>query len=504
MKSTGKRFAALWLAGLLALSCGKAPRRDVAVAMEDDIITLDPYLHDDSVTHSVLANIYDALVSFDREMRLEPALARRWENPDDLTWRFFLRSGVRFHDGRPLTAADVKFSLERARRGKLGHYLSAVRAVRAVDSLTVEVETFKPYPVLLNKLTFIAVMPEGAPEPVAAPVGTGAYRFLSYAPGADMALEADPGHWRGRPAIERAVFKVLPEDSQRMRALTEGQVDLIRDLDDRDREWLGGQPGIEVVSRPGLGVTLLGVNFVLPGPLRNRDVRSAVFWALDPAGLVLASGMDASPTNQLVSPYVVGYAPGDERARPDLERARQLLRRAGYGRGLRLTLEMSKTAADKVGAELRRQLSLVGVDLNVVGYDWPELSARLARHGSPFFLVGWSCSSGDASDLLDACLHSRDSLSRGSANWGGYGDPALDLLIERSGEVIDSRERIDLLHRAMGLAAEAAPLLPLYVRNRSYGRRAGLLFQPRQDGRIRLCDLRWSPATHANGTAGRP
>ncbi|MCU0606634.1 MAG: ABC transporter substrate-binding protein [Candidatus Edwardsbacteria bacterium] len=492
MKTTGRRLAALGLAGLLALSCGTGPRRDAVVAMEDDIITLDPYLHDDSITHSVLANIYDALVAFDRELRLVPSLAERWENPDDLTWRFHLRPGVTFHDGRPLSAADVKYSLERARRGKVGHYLSMVREVRAVDSLTVEVLTRRPYPVLLNKLTFIAIMPAGTPEPVAAPLGTGAYRFVSYRRGAGMTLEARPSHWRGRPAIERATFTVLPEDSARLRALLDGRVDLIRDLDERDLDRIKDRPEVEIISRPGLGVSLLGVNTALGGPLRNRDVRRAVFWALDPAALVAASGMSAGPINQLVSPYVMGYMSEDEYRRPDRARAAQLLRRAGYPRGLALELETSKTAADQIGAELSRQLSLVGIRLTVRGLDWPELSGRMDRRQSAFFLVGWSCSSGDASDLFDACLRTPDTLGHGSANWGGYRNPALDRLIERSGQTLDSRERIDLLHRAMRLTLEDMPLIPLYVRDRMYGRRAGLSFSPRQDGRIRLDELSWA------------
>ena len=478
---------------LLALSCRPAQRRDtVTVAMEDDIITLDPYLHDDSITHSVLANIYDALVSFDREMRLAPALAVRWENPDDLTWRFYLRPGVTFHDGRPLTAADVKYSLERAKRGKLGHYLSMVSSVRVVDPQTVEVLTHKPYPVLLNKLTFIAIMPEGSEDPVARPVGTGAYRFQRYDQGRELRLVANPGCWQGKPAIGSVLFKILPDDSTRMQALLRGGVDLIRDMDVRDMRRYRGTTGIVLISRPALGVSLLGANFAQPGPLRKREVREAVFWALDPSEIIRSSGMEASPINQLVSAYVVGYVPEDEHGRPDRERARKLLRQAGYGPGLKLTAEMSKTAADQAGPSLPAQLRQVGIDLTIRAYDWPELSARLDRQQSPFFLVGWACSSGDASDLFDACLHTRDARSYGSANWGGYSNRRLDQLIERSSEVLDSRERIDLLHQAMRLVLADMPLIPLYVRSRTYGLRAGLAFTPRQDGRILVRDLSWA------------
>ncbi|HTY09100.1 MAG TPA: ABC transporter substrate-binding protein [Candidatus Edwardsbacteria bacterium] len=491
-KLNSRTMITLLMLAALALSCRPAQRRDaVALAMEDDIITLDPYLHDDSITHSVLGNIYDALVSFDREMKLAPALAIRWENPDDLTWRFFLRPGVAFHDGKPLTARDVKYSLERAKRGTLGHYLSMVSSVRILDDQTVEVLTHKPYPVLLNKLTFIDIMPEGSADPIVKPVGTGAYKFVSYVKGRELRLAANPAYWQGRPAIATAVFRMLPDDSIRAQALLNGEVDLIRDVDEPDIRRFRSQPGIETLSRPALGVSLLGVNFAQPGPLRKREVREAIFWALDPAAIIAGSGLEASPINQLVSAYVVGYVPEDEHARPDRERARKLLRQAGYGPGLKLTAEMSKTAAAQAGHSLVAQLREVGIDLTVRAYDWPELSARLDKRQSPFFLVGWSCSSGDASDLFDACLHTRDARSYGSTNWGGYSNRTLDRLIERSSEVLDSRDRIDLLHQAMRMVLDDMPLIPLYVRNRTYGLRAGLSFTPRQDGRIEVWDLAW-------------
>jgi peptide/nickel transport system substrate-binding protein len=155
-----KRITAALLIGLLCSCADKSPDgRLLTLAMEDELITLDPYLHDDSIAHSILSNIYDALVSFDRDMKVEPALAISWENPDDLTWRFTLRPNVFFHDGRQLASKDVKYSLERARLGKVCHYLATLQSITVIDDLTLEIKTSKPSPVLLNKLTFIAIMP---------------------------------------------------------------------------------------------------------------------------------------------------------------------------------------------------------------------------------------------------------------------------------------------------------------------------------------------------------
>src|SRR6202158_2230596 len=162
---------------------------------------LDPHLHDEAATHWVLYNVYDSLVTFDADIHVRPALASGWDNPDDLTWRFRLRPGVHFQDGRPLAAADVVVSLERARshpRSKMSGYLVEVAAVRAVDPLTVEVQTRRPYPILLNKLTFIAIVPRDAPPLIAKPVGTGPYRFVAYAPGRSLELAAFGNGWPPR------------------------------------------------------------------------------------------------------------------------------------------------------------------------------------------------------------------------------------------------------------------------------------------------------------------
>ena len=145
--------------------------------------SFDPHLQNEVLTSAVLANLYDGLTEFDEESRIRPALAATWTNPDERTWVFRLRPGVRFHDGRPLTAEDVVFSLGRARnhpRTDLSSYLVEVESVKALDPLTVEVRTRRPFAALLVKLSPIQIVPRGSPETITEPVGTGSYRFLRY------------------------------------------------------------------------------------------------------------------------------------------------------------------------------------------------------------------------------------------------------------------------------------------------------------------------------------
>lgn len=485
-----KRIAAILLAGMI-LSCNRSDNdnRLLTLAMEDELITLDPYLHDDSIAHSILSNIFDALVSFDRDMKVEPALAIAWENPDDLTWRFTLRPNVYFHDGHKFTAADVQYSIERARKGKVCHYLSTIQEVNVIDSLTLEIKTIKPSPILLNKLTFISIVKEGTEDPITYPIGTGAYRFIKYQPGDQIELKANEKYWKGTPAVKRAIFKVIPSETERLQALLDGKVQLIRDVDKNNADQYSSNPGVYFVSSPGLGVSMLGVNFTKESPLSSRKVREAIYWAIDSKEAIDASGWDALPVDQLVSPYIVGYNPDITAKRPDFARARKCLNEAGFPNGFAASLEMSKNAASTTGEVLVKQLARVGIKVKLLGLDWSEFSERIYQGKVPFFMVGWSCSSGDASDLFDACLHSYDEKNYGSANWGNYGNKKLDKLIEKSNQILDNRERIEILKQAMRTAMADYPLIPIFSRNRIYGADRSIAFTPRQDGRIKVFEI---------------
>jgi ABC-type transport system substrate-binding protein len=217
-----------------------------------------------------------------------------------------------------------------------------------------------------------------------------------------------------------------------------------------------------------------------------------MFWALDPAEIVAESKMESEPWDQLVSPYIVGYRAGGEVKRPDLERAKKLMKEAGYGRGFDLKFELSTSAALSTGPVIARQLGRIGVRIEVAGMEWTGFTQRLKRRESQFYLIGWACSSGDASDLYNACLHTKTAAGYGYANHSGYSNPKVDRLIERSNRTLNHKERIGLLHLVQEAVMEDMPLMPLYIRNRAYGVSRRINFTPRQDARIKLMEISWA------------
>src|SRR3990167_1567780 len=193
---------------------------------------LDPHLQNDFVTHSVLFNLFEGLTAFDPKMELRPALAERWEGPDDLTWRFILRRGALFHDGREVSAADVVFSLERARRAResgAADYLTAIRSVRQLDYRTVELTTVRPYALLPHKLTTVAIVPADSPERIEQPIGSGPYELVS-ASSAGLRLRAFPRYWRGVAAVREVELEVVPSPEERLARVRAGTLDLALNL----------------------------------------------------------------------------------------------------------------------------------------------------------------------------------------------------------------------------------------------------------------------------------
>lgn len=466
--------------------------REVRIGLQGEPTSLDPHLQDELYARTVLANVYEALVTFDANLRLRPALAANWINPDDYTWIFELRPGATFHDGRPVTVGDIVASLERAKNhpgSRVSGYLVAVDRVRAVDAEHIEIRTIRPYPILLNKLSFVAIVPADAPERIRRPIGSGPYRLQAInLPGRFRltAVDADPG------AVSTADFLVLPSAARRLDLVSEGEIDLAM-APGSVRE--SGNPAVRITSLASLSVTYLQLP-VDRAPFDDRRVRQAFDLAVDRRQLVQElHGGAAEPAGQLVSPQVFGYVPDLEPSTRDLPRARQLLEAAGFPGGLEFVLEVRE--GREVGT-LLDQLADAGLRGTLRVSPWPELYPRLARGEVEVYLGAWQCSSGDASDLFDHKLHSyQPRLGYGDANSNGYSNPQLDAQIEASGEIFTMAERRRALEEVMRAAMFDLPLVPLVVPYDAWAVRSGIDWRPRLGGLILVSEIRRRFRGHA-------
>jgi peptide/nickel transport system substrate-binding protein len=484
--------------GLLGLvACSPSPQdsapesfeRPLVVALPGEPASLDPHLQDELYASTVLANVYERLVEFDAELRLRPGLAQRWENPDDLTWVFALRPGARFHDGRPVEAADVVASLDRARqhpRSRVSGYLIEVESARALDSDHVEVRTARPYPILLNKLSFVAVVPRDAPEEITKPIGSGPYRLVATDPGrVRFAWRLDQGAPPG--TYPRADLTVVLDEQARLDLVARNEVD-VSPVSAAARGVVDAMRGVRLATISSLTVLYLQVPWDR-GPFADPRVRRAVHLAVDRDALVEdLFGGAGEAASQLVSPQVFGFSPDIEVPTRDVAAARALLAEAGYPDGLDFVLEVRE--GREIGG-LAAQLAEVGLRAEVRASRWSELYPRLARGEVEAYLGAWQCSSGDASDLFDNRLHSRDpARGYGDANASGYANVRLDELTEESATTFAMGERRRILEQAMKVAMDDLPLIPLVVPYDSWAVRESIQWRPRLGGLVLLGEMR--------------
>jgi peptide/nickel transport system substrate-binding protein len=468
-----------------------------------DITTLDPNRAFEVVNDIIAMNIFDPLLRFDKHMTLQPSLAIRWENPNDRLWRLRLRPEVRFHDGTPLTADDVVFTIRRVLahpESELYAFLAGVvRRVEAPDSATVELETEQPTPIL-TRLAFIYILPrkiverEGEEAFFRRPVGTGPYRFVSWRPGIDVNLEAFDRYWGGTPAVPAVSFRSIRDPEERWKLVSRQHPTVLLEGPRQGWEEHRGDPHLKLIARPSLTVSYLGVN-VTPrsgNPLADWRVRQAIRLAIDLKELLHRGASNHGfPATQFVPPDVIGYNPALTLPPHDAAQARRLLAAAGHPNGIDLSLDTQSDIQTPLIRELVAELDQASI--RVTPRFWPkdQFFDRIDHRLSDFHLTGWVCTSGESAELFESSLHTRAAKAGlGRDNGTGYSNPELDRLIEQLVATIDPSARVDLEKRAMAVAVADLPLIPLYIQEDRYVLTPDVAWEPRADGEIWLPEAR--------------
>lgn len=471
-------------------ACGPSIPDTLVVPVPFDLETLDPHARDRVGAFGLTVHFYETLVASDAEMRIVPSLALRWNNPDDRTWVFDLRPDARFHDGSPVEAEDVAYSFERLRREpglEIGVYTAGIESVRATGPRAVEIRTARPVAGLLNKLLSIAIVKRGStPEALAAAEnGSGPFRLSAWRRGETVEMERIGE--MPPTAFRRVVFRLRRPEAQALEELRAAAAGL---APVSSAAAVGAVEGdLRLEQRPGVFVVYLGFDLRQPradggpNPFLALEVRQAVSAAIDRSRL-RAFGL---PAGQVLPPFLLGHDPGLATPPVDEARARALLARAGYPRGLVVTLHARQALAEAVPA-LVEMLGRAGLEVRPEILPDEEFFARAsdpAGGGLTFFLSRYGCSTGDPADVLEAGLHSRDPARRfGVANVGRYADPALDQAIEESTAELAPLRRRDLLRRVMGRLAADLPWVPLYFKSNAYAVRGDVRWTPRADGNL--------------------
>lgn len=469
----------------------------VVVLASDDPPNMDPHTSGGTEGGNIIVNVYDSLTTLSADLtETQPALATSWEAIDDLTWEFKLREDVTFHNGEPFNAEAVKFSADRILEedpevARITYSFPTLAGVEVVDEYTVRVLTTVPDPILPERMySFRVVPPEytsSVPESEFAmnPVGTGAFKFVEFEPGQQLVLEANEDYWNGAPAIDRLVFRPVPEPSTRVAELQTGGADIIQQAPVGQISEIESSEGARVEVLPGRRVTYIGMDLIEGGPeaLQDKRVRQALNYAVD-VDLILATVLEGQGARvaTMFRPDFFGYDPSIEPYEYNPDLARQLLEEAGYEDGLSLTMQTSETifpSATEVMQAITAQLADVGVDvtLDIVDhstYRGIVIAGQEAHDVANLFAWNWG-----------ALEPSPDSPLSGTLQTGGissyYSNSELDELIDAARQEMDPDVRADLYGQVQELLIEEAPFIFLYQNPDVYGVSDRVNFSPRLD-----------------------
>jgi peptide/nickel transport system substrate-binding protein len=469
-------------AGLLIGGCGSsntsADSGTVNFLLDSAPTNLDPRIGADAYSEHVDGLIFSSLVARDSKMKVIPDLAESWDMPDPLTYIFHLRRGVKFHDGRPLTSADVKFTLDTVISGAVKttkrQSYKLVTSVEAPDDETIVLRLTEPFASLLWSLASpgIGIVPRGSgPELAQHPIGTGPFRFVGATVDEEIVLERNEKYFGSVPKIERLRMRIVPDVTVRALELRKGSGDVaINSLTPDMVVTLAKEPGLAAVQEPGTSMAYLSFNFDDP-ILAKRAVRQALAHATDRATIIkyLLRGQ-ARPAQSLLPPNHWAFDADVQQYDFDPGLAEKMLDAAGYPRGndgvrLRLTLKTSTDEFARLTSEaIADQWKRVGVMLELRPLEFATFYSDISRGSFQMYTLRWVGGNNDP-DLFESVFSSKKMPPAGS-NRGHYRNAELDTLLDESRVEMDQGKRKEILARVQEIVAADEPYINLwYVDN---------------------------------------
>ena len=485
---------------LMFVFVGAGQAETVTIATSSEAMTLDPIMYNETPTNSVNFNMYEALTILDTEMNVQPCLAKSWENEDKLTWVFHLRKGVKFHNGNKFTAEDVKFSMNRALTHPKSQYkstLAEVDTIKVRDKYTVAIKTKYPYPILAKKLKSIFIFDSDyvknhSDQYLATHEnGTGPYKLEKWVKDNKMVLKAYENYWQEKADIEKVVLKPITNAATRVASLLSGQADVVIDLPVQDVDKVKEAEGVEALTRPSLRLIFLGMN-TQKGPFAKKKVRKAVYHAINEKAIIkqVMNG-HAYAAGQFYPEMVFGYNSDIERVEYDPQKARKLLKEAGYPNGFSITFDASNNRYvndGQIAQAVAIQLAKVGINVKLKVQPKSSFYDKVLSRNTNFYMLGWSNSNGDGSGTLEDLLHT-PTEKYGRFNLGNYSNEKIDTLVEKAAKTLDKEKRRDIMQKAVKIAIEDVAQIPLHYQQQLYGVKKNIEWEPRPDKYLRVYSM---------------
>ena len=500
----------------VASSFGAASAADLRLGVSSPASSLDPHWQNLIPNLALSSHIFDTLVKMDADSQFVPSLAQSWKLVDDTTWEFKLRPGVTFHDGSPLTAEDVVYSLARPATitkspAPFTIYTRSIKEAKAVDASTVRVVTNAPYPLLPNDLAQVFIVSQKVSTGITTEdmnagrgvVGTGPYKLTSYSAEDRAELARNDAYFGGKPAWDKVTYRYITSDGSRTAALLSGDVDAIDNVPSADLPRVRGEASLVFSQKPSLRVIYFYIDSGRDDPpfMQNKDggpigknpfkdvrVRKAVSMAINREAIRdrIMEGL-SFPSSHIVPPSLRAGEAGFDLMPFDPDAAKKLMAEAGWPDGFRLTLHSPNNRFpndSKITQAVAQMLSRIGIQASVDAMPMSVYATRGAKGEFSFGLIGWGAQTGEVSSTLRAII-ACESKERGWGlfNWSRYCNKEVDDLLAKGLVTMDDKARNTILNQASKIAANDGAVIPIHFQSTTWAAKKGIAIEPRSDER---------------------
>ncbi|MBV7434647.1 ABC transporter substrate-binding protein [Cardiobacteriaceae bacterium TAE3-ERU3] len=466
---------------------------ELTIAFDADPVSLDPQEHLSQDTMQMANWLFDPLVRLDHELNIIPALAESWEQISPTVTRFHLRKGVTFHSGNPFTADDVIFTFNRIRTsGDFKGLFSAYEGIEKVDDYTVDFITKQPYPLVLANMRTLFIMDKdfysgedeqgkdksriekstGTFASVNAS-GTGAFTIESRQQGVKSVYVKNPNYWDETGNIDKFTFVPIKENATRIAALLSGDVDWIYPVPPTDLERVDAAQDFTLYSIPSDRIITLQLNQKVVEPFKDKRVRQAVIYAINNPAIterILRGYAEPAAQN---SPQ--GYSGHNDSLEPryDLEKAKQLMKEAGYEDGFTITMIAPNNRYvndEKIAQAVVAMLAKINIKVNLTTMPKAQYWGEFAKCENGIQMLGWGSNTADSAYYSEYLTMTRDDdQGVGSYNCNGSSNAELDALIHKANTMQAGEERNALLHKVGQIEYDEALYVPLHWESLNWG-----------------------------------
>jgi len=500
-----KKVAAAAVLSALATASLLASAQTIRIANQGDALSMDPHSLNESLQLSTTANVYETLTGRNKDLSLAPLLATSWKQASPIVWRFELRKGVKFHDGTPFTADDVLFSLARAAGdgSDMKSNTNDIKEVRKVDDFTVDIETKAPFPVLPDVLSTVMIMSKKwcienkAEKPVDRRKGientasfkangTGPFKLRERQPDVRTTFVRNNDYWgKIEGNVQEVVFTPIANPATRVAALISGQVDVMEPIPVQDIPRVNASPNARAVVGPELRTIFLGMDQKRDellyssvkgkNPFKDKRVRQAFYQAIDINAIQKTVMRGASrPTALMVGPGINGWTEAQDKRLPfDPDGAKKLLADAGYPSGFEVTMNCpnDRYVNDaQVCQAVAANLARIGVKINLQAETKGTYFPKILRRDTSFYLLGWTPSTYDAHNAMNALMRCPDDKTGdGQFNLGSYCNPKFDELTVKVQSETDKAKRDAMIKEAFQIHTDDVGHLPLHQQSLAWG-----------------------------------